>query len=67
MLPIIIWGIPLGADLKNHYRFAVSFHDSIQAGNLYPGWLAETNNGYGDARFRLYPPGLYYLLNTSTH
>ena len=62
MLPIAIWGIPEGADLANHYRFALPFYDSIQKGNLYPGWLAESNAGYGDARFRFYPPGLYYLL-----
>ncbi|HEX7295797.1 MAG TPA: hypothetical protein VF251_08610, partial [Pyrinomonadaceae bacterium] len=62
MLPIAIWGIPEGADLANHYRFALPFYDSIQKGDLYPGWLAESNAGYGDARFRFYPPGLYYLL-----
>jgi len=60
--PIAFWGIPAGADLANHYRFALPFYDSIQQGHLYPGWLAESNAGYGDARFRFYPPGLYYLL-----
>ena len=60
--PIAVWGIPEGADLANHYRFAVPFYDSIQKGHLYPGWLSESNWGYGDARFRFYPPGLYYLL-----
>jgi hypothetical protein len=39
LIPIFIWGIPAGPDLVNHYRFALSFHDSIQAGNWYPGWL----------------------------
>ena len=62
MLPIAIWGIPEGADLPNHYRYALPFYDSIQKGDFYPGWLAESNAGYGDARFRFYPPGLYYLL-----
>ena len=62
MLPILIWGIPEGADLANHYRFAMPFYDSIQKGDFYPSWLAESNAGYGDARFRFYPPGLYYLL-----
>jgi uncharacterized membrane protein (UPF0136 family) len=62
LLPLIVWGIPAGGDLTNHYRFALPFSESIRSGNLYPGWLAESNNGFGDARFRFYPPGLYYLL-----
>jgi hypothetical protein len=62
MLPIAIWGIPEGADLPNHFRYALPFYDSIKKGDFYPGWLAESNAGYGDARFRFYPPGLYYLL-----
>jgi len=62
VIPIALWGIPQGGDLANHYRFALPFYESIEKGNLYPGWLAESNDGYGDARFRFYPPGLYYLL-----
>ena len=62
MVPIAVWGIPEGADLSNHYRYALPFYESIQKGDVYPGWLAESNAGYGDARFRFYPPGLYYLL-----
>jgi hypothetical protein len=62
VVPIFVWGIPVGGDLPNHFRFAMPFYDSIQHGHLYPGWLAESNAGYGDPRFRFYPPGLYYLL-----
>ena len=62
MLPVFIWGIPVGADLDNHFRFALPFYDEIGSGNLFPAWLAESNNGFGDARFRFYPPLLYYLL-----
>ncbi|HVF23921.1 MAG TPA: 6-pyruvoyl-tetrahydropterin synthase-related protein, partial [Pyrinomonadaceae bacterium] len=36
--------------------------DAIATGNFYPGWLAESNHGYGDPSFRFYPPALYYLL-----
>jgi len=61
-LPVVFFGIPNGADLFNHYRFALPFYDSIRSGVFYPGWLAESNNGLGDPRFRFYPPGLYYLL-----
>ena len=62
LLPIIVWGLPNGADLWNHFRFALPFYDSIRSGTFYPGWLAESNDGLGDPRFRFYPPGLYYLL-----
>ncbi len=62
MLPALIWGIPSGADLDNHYRFAMPFFDEVASGNFVPGWLAESNNGFGDARFRFYPPLLYYVL-----
>ena len=62
LLPIIIFGIPNGADLPNHLRFAQPFYESIQSGHWQPGWLAESNDGFGDPRFSFYPPGLYYLL-----
>ena len=62
LVPLIIWGFPEGADLINHYRFALPFYEAIRRGEFYPGWLAESNSGFGDARFRFYPPGLYYLL-----
>jgi hypothetical protein len=62
LIPLMVWGIPSGGDLANHYRFALPFYDSLRGGHLYPGWLAESNFGFGDARFRFYPPGLYYFL-----
>jgi hypothetical protein len=65
LLPIMIFGIPKGADLPNHLRFALPFYESIQAGHFHPGWLAESNYGLGDPRFIFYPPGLYYLLSVS--
>jgi hypothetical protein len=61
LLPIVFVGIPGGADLPNHLRFVQPFYDSIHAGDWHPGWLAESNDGFGDPRFRFYPPGLYYL------
>lgn len=62
VLPTFIWGIPSNLDLSNHFRFALPFHDAIANGHLYPGWLAESNHGYGDPSFRFYPPALYYLI-----
>lgn len=62
MFPAIIFGIPSNRDLSNHFRFALPFYDAIRSGNLFPAWLSDSNDGYGDASFRFYPPGLYYLL-----
>ena len=62
IVPVLVLGVPSNRDLSNHFRFALPFYDSIAAGNFYPGWLAESNGGYGDPSFRFYPPALYYLL-----
>jgi hypothetical protein len=62
VVPALVWGIPSNLDLTNHFRFALPFYDAIAGGNLYPGWLAESNGGYGDPSFRFYPPAFYYLL-----
>ncbi len=62
LLPVMIYGIPKGADLFNHLRYASPFYDALASGNLHPGWLADSSYGLGDPRFSFYPPGLYYLL-----
>src|SRR5712691_11780116 len=62
MAPTLFWGIPSNRDLSNHFRFALPFFDALRSGHFHPGWLAESNAGYGDASFRFYPPALYYLL-----
>jgi len=61
--PILFYGFPSALDLSNHFRFALPFSEALRSGHLYPGWLAESNNGFGDASFRFYPPALYYLLS----
>jgi hypothetical protein len=63
MLPAFLRGFPVGADFDNHFRFVLPFYEEMSRGNYLPGWLAESNNGFGDARFRFYPPFLYYLLS----
>jgi 4-amino-4-deoxy-L-arabinose transferase-like glycosyltransferase len=62
LVPVLLFGIPSNIDLSNHFRFALPFYDALQNGHVYPGWLAESNSGYGDPSFRFYPPGTYYLL-----
>src|SRR2546429_4666916 len=65
LLPIMLFGIPNGADLPNHLRFVLPFYDSLQSGHFHPAWLAESNYGLGDLRFTVYPTGLYYLLSAT--
>ena len=62
LTPAIFRGIPSNNDTWNHFRFALPFYDSLRSGDLSPGWLAESNGGYGDPSFRFYPPATYYLL-----
>ena len=62
LAPTLFWGIPSNHDLSNHFRFELPFYEALRAGHLYPGWLAESNHGFGDASFRFYPPALYYVL-----
>src|SRR5881296_2533014 len=62
IVPALVWGIPSSRDLENHFRFALPFFDALAHGHWYPGWLAESNGGYGDPSLRFYPPAVYYLL-----
>jgi hypothetical protein len=62
LTPAIFRGVPSNNDTWNHFRFALPFYDSLRAGEWSPGWLAESNGGYGDPSFRFYPPATYYLL-----
>ena len=62
LAPAGLRGVPSNIDLWNHYRLALPFYDSLRSGDPAPGWLAESNGGYGDPSFRFYPPGIYYLL-----
>src|ERR1043165_7476751 len=52
VVPVLLFGVPSNRDLSNHFRFALPFYDAIAGGNFYPGWLAESNGGYGDPSFR---------------
>ncbi len=61
LAPAIWRGIPYGPDLPAHFRNTLSFNQSLQQGDPYQSWLAETNGGYGDPSMRLYPPALHYL------
>jgi hypothetical protein len=36
ILPVWLNGVPKGNDLPQHFQFAVTIHDSLQAGEIYP-------------------------------
>ncbi len=47
-------------DMTNHYFYMDQFEKGVRAGEFYPRWFAEANNGYGIAVMNFYPPGFYY-------
>lgn len=61
-LPILLWGVPGGNDLPQHFQFAQAFKENILNGVLHPGWAEEPNSGFGDVGIRFYPPLGYYVL-----
>jgi uncharacterized membrane protein len=60
--PMFVWGIPASRDFLHHFRLSMAFYDSMSNGNFYPGWLSESNSGFGDVSVRFYPPALSYLI-----
>ena len=62
VLPVFIYGIPNSADSSQHYQFAITFFDSLQNGDFYPSWAADSNRGFGDVGVRFYPPLAYYVM-----
>jgi 6-pyruvoyl-tetrahydropterin synthase related domain len=63
VLPIVLNGIPLSNDLRQHYQFAASIYNSMVSGEFFPNWSAFENNGYGGIGLRFYPPISYYVLS----
>ncbi|HRH42188.1 MAG TPA: 6-pyruvoyl-tetrahydropterin synthase-related protein [Pyrinomonadaceae bacterium] len=63
VIPILIYGIPHGNDLRQHLQFAQTFYDSLMNGVFYPSWAYLPNFGYGDVGVRFYPPLTSYLLS----
>src|SRR6267143_1805814 len=64
LVPILMYGIPGKRDLIQHFHHAMTFFDSMSAGNFFPGWAGDSNGGYGDVSVRFYPPALSILLAT---
>lgn len=64
VLPIGLLGIPDNYDVMEHMRFAVSYSDSLENGQVLPVWSDLDNHGFGGAGVRLYPPLTYIILAT---
>jgi uncharacterized membrane protein len=62
MLPLPVIGVSRGVDLMQHLQFAATYRDAFLSGDLFPGWAAADNSGYGSIGIRFYPPVAYYLL-----
>ncbi len=62
ILPIVVFGIPYGNDLPQHYQFAQTYYESLLNGDVFPSWSAKENYGYGGIGIRFYPPFAYYVL-----
>ncbi len=60
--PVLIYGLPYGYDLPHHYQCAMTFYESILAGDFYPSWSLNRNFGFGGMETRLYPPVSHYAL-----
>jgi hypothetical protein len=48
-------------DMPTHLVLMEEFDKSLRSGTLYPRWLADINNGYGNPTMNFYPPGFFYL------
>lgn len=48
-------------DLVEHFVVMEHFDKVLRSGVIYPRWLSDMNNGYGNAWTNFYPPGFYYL------
>lgn len=66
IVPVLIFGIPTGNDLPEHYRFALAFEENLANGIFYPSRSDSVNGGLGDVGVRFYPPLTYYLLNLTS-
>jgi hypothetical protein len=62
ILPVLIYGLPYGYDLPHHYQCAMTYYESILAGDFYPSWSLNRNFGFGGMETRLYPPISHYAL-----
>lgn len=61
-LPLFLYGITQGPDLKQHFQFADTVRTTLSSGGVYPSFSIDQNGGLGDVGLRFYPPLTYYIL-----
>lgn len=64
VLPMIVYGIPIGNDWSQHLQFAATIQRSLLASEMIPGFNTLSNGGLGDAGIRFYPPLTSYVIGT---
>jgi len=53
--------VPKAYDLRDQLGVTAQVLSGFRAGDLYPRWLAESNDGWGEPTLVFYPPGLYFV------
>src|SRR5712692_9621948 len=60
--PVLFYGLPkFGDDSVAHCSWYTHFAKQLWAGDFYPRWLIDMNEGSGSAGLFFYPPVPYYL------
>lgn len=54
-------GIPKAYDIRDHLGATSQVLTSLRSGDLYPRWLSEFHDGWGEPTLLFYPPGLYLV------
>lgn len=60
-LPVWLIGIPQTGDGSTHVKYLYHFSDQFWHGDLYPRWLAGSNQGYGSPIFFVQYPFPYFI------
>jgi len=60
--PVFVYGFPADSwDIRFHSLWTRNFSDQLWAGEFYPRWLSQINDGLGSPYFFYYSPLAYYL------
>ena len=56
VMPMVLFGTPLGHDLDYQVPSWMETADQFRQGILFQHWVALTNHGFGEPYFIFYPP-----------